>query len=112
MFISDAAQTLLMSTDVDEGEAAPSTTHRITLIPEEDGWTARDEATGVASCGDTRQEALAMLDEAVALHRNEIGEEPTEEELRELGVDPEAAQECGEELPPALGGPEGADSDE
>jgi uroporphyrinogen-III synthase len=30
-----------------------------------------------------------MLDDAVALHRGEIGREPTEEELRELGIDPE-----------------------
>ncbi len=38
----------------------------IRLIEEDDGgWSAIDEETGVASQGETRQEALANLDEAV-----------------------------------------------
>jgi len=40
----------------------------IRLIEEDDGgWSAIDEETGVASCGETREEALEMLDEAVEL---------------------------------------------
>jgi predicted RNase H-like HicB family nuclease len=65
-------------------------------------WTARDEETGVASQGETREQALANLDKAVALYRGEIGHEPTDEELRELGVDPEVARSQGEELPDVL----------
>jgi hypothetical protein len=65
-------------------------------------WTARDEATGVASQGETREAALANLDEAVALYRGEIGHEPTDEELRGLGVDPEVARSQDGELPDVL----------
>lgn len=62
----------------------------IRLVQEEDGgWSAIDEDVGVASCGDTREEALAMLDEAVALHTGEAGEPLTDEDLRELGIDPD-----------------------
>ena len=64
----------------------------IRLIEDPDGgWSAIDEETGVASGGDTREEALEMLDEAVALHKGEIGE-PIEDEdafLREIGIDPD-----------------------
>jgi predicted RNase H-like HicB family nuclease len=84
----------------DEGESAG---RRIQLVENPSGrWTARDEATGVASQGETRQEALENLDEAVALHRGEAGHEPTDEELRELGVDPETARSQGDELPDVL----------
>jgi len=65
-------------------------------------WTARDEETGVASQGETRQTALDNLDEAVALYRGEVGHEPTDEELRELGVDPEVARSQDGELPDVL----------
>jgi predicted RNase H-like HicB family nuclease len=65
-------------------------------------WTARDEDTGVASQGKTREAALENLDEAVALYRGEIGHEPTDEELRELGVDPEVARSQDGELPDVL----------
>jgi hypothetical protein len=65
-------------------------------------WTATDQQTGVASQGETRAEALENLDEALALYRGEIGHEPTTEELRELGVDPEVARSQGEELPDVL----------
>ncbi|QCC46914.1 type II toxin-antitoxin system HicB family antitoxin [Halobellus limi] len=40
----------------------------IRLIEEDEGgWSAIDEGVGVASQGETREEALANLDEAVAL---------------------------------------------
>lgn len=79
----------------------------IRMWREEDGWVITDVETGVTTQGDTREEALEMLDEAVALHKGEIGEpiETPEEEgevLRELGIDPEeveAAREENDELP-------------
>ena len=62
----------------------------IRLIEEDDGgWSAIDEQVGVASCGDTREEALEMLDEAVALHTGETGRPVTDEDLEEWGIDPE-----------------------
>ncbi|RJX42595.1 type II toxin-antitoxin system HicB family antitoxin [Halonotius aquaticus] len=66
-----------------------SPTH-ISLERSEDGgvWLVRDEDTGVATEGETRQHALEMLDEAVAAY-NGAGREPTDKELREVGIDPE-----------------------
>jgi predicted RNase H-like HicB family nuclease len=74
----------------------------ITLTENEDGWwTARNVKVGVSSQGPTRQEALENLDEAVALYKDEIGREPTDEELREVGIEPED-NETGGELPDVL----------
>lgn len=64
----------------------------IRLIEEDDGWwSAIDEEVGVASQGETREAALANLDEAVALHTGEEGEPIEDEEafLRELDIDPD-----------------------
>ena len=75
----------------------------ITLTQEDDGWwAARDEATGVASQGETRQDALDNLDEAVALHKGEIGEsiDTREEEkdvLEDLGIDPDEVEQARDE---------------
>ncbi|QLH76483.1 type II toxin-antitoxin system HicB family antitoxin [Halosimplex rubrum] len=82
-----------MSTDTDgTGEEDPTAPVEITLSLGESGdlWVARDEETGVASQGETREAALDNLDEAVALYHGDIGREPTDEELREVGIDPEA----------------------
>lgn len=52
--------------------------------------TATDIETGVASCGDTKAEALAMLAEALELPAG--GGEPIEDEsafLEEIGLDPD-----------------------
>lgn len=49
--------------------------------------------------GESRDDALANLDEAVALHNDESGHDPTLEELRELGIDP-ADNATGDEEPP------------
>ena len=62
----------------------------------------RDEETGVASQGESREGAISMLDEAVALHRDEAGESiDTPEEERELlenlGIDPEAVETARED---------------
>lgn len=60
----------------------------ITLTENDDGWwTARNLDVGVTTQGRTREEALENLDEAVAGVRGE-GREPTDEELREMGIDP------------------------
>lgn len=79
-----------------------SALREITLTENPDGWwTATDEATGAVSQGPTRTEALANLDDAIELLVNEeAGRTPTEDELRELGIDPEA-NESGE-LPDVL----------
>jgi predicted RNase H-like HicB family nuclease len=53
----------------------------------------------ITSQGKTREEALSNLDEAVALHNGEIGAEPTDEELRDAGINPED-NVTGEEAPP------------
>lgn len=67
-----------------------STGREIRLIEEDDGWwSAIDEETGAASQGKTRREALDNLDEAVALYKGDTGREPTDEELRDIGIDPE-----------------------
>ena len=63
---------------------------RIRLVEEADGtWSAIDEGVGVASQGETRSEALANLDEAVALHEGERGDPVTDADLRDLGLDPD-----------------------
>ena len=61
----------------------------IRLWREDDWWVAKDVETGVTTQAESRAAALDNLDEAVALHEGEIGREPTDEELRELGIDPE-----------------------
>jgi len=67
-----------------------STGREIRLIEEDEGgWSAIDEGLGVASCGETREEALEMLDEAVALHTGEAGDPVTDEDLEALGLDPD-----------------------
>jgi predicted RNase H-like HicB family nuclease len=66
---------------------------------EEDLVTARDIETGVASSGESKAEALAMLAEALALH--EGGGEPVDDEeafLREIGIGPDDVDE--DDAPP------------
>ena len=66
---------------------------------EDDLVTARDIETGVASSGNSKAEALAMLAEALALH--EGGGNPIEDEdqfLRDIGIDPDEVDE--DETPP------------
>jgi predicted RNase H-like HicB family nuclease len=79
-----------MSTDTPEPTERPPALQNISLTRSEDGetWVAKDEDTGVVSQGTSRESALANLDEAVAGYHG-AGTEPTDEELRELGIDPE-----------------------
>lgn len=80
-----------------------STGREIRLVENPDGWwTARDVEVGVTTQGETRTEALDALDDVVAALEGEAGHEPTDEEIRALGVDPETARTQGDELPDVL----------
>jgi predicted RNase H-like HicB family nuclease len=80
-----------MSADTDgSGEKSPPMPVNISLSLGENGelWVARDEDTGVVSQGPNRQAALENLDTAVAGYHG-AGDEPTEDALRDLGIDPD-----------------------
>lgn len=77
----------------------PDHDDEIRLWREDDWWMAEDVDTGVTTQGESREAALANLDEAVALHEGDIGREPTDEELREVGIDPDD-NATGDEEPP------------
>jgi len=72
----------------------------IRMWREDDMWVITDVETGVTTQGETREDALEMLDEAVGLHKGEIGEPIEDEEafMEELGIDPEEVEPT-EELP-------------
>ena len=75
----------------------------IRLVRNPDGqWTARDLDHEVSAQGASRDAALDALDDVVAALQGESGHEPTEAELRELGVDPEQARTQDDELPDVL----------
>jgi DNA-binding PadR family transcriptional regulator len=66
----------------------------------DDTWTARDLDHELTAMGDTRTEALNNLGEVIAATEGEAGHEPTDEELEELGIDPEQARSSEvEEVP-------------
>lgn len=71
----------------------------IRLWREDDWWIAKDVETGVTTQGASRDAALENLDEAIALQKGEIGRAPTDDELRELGIDPEQ-NTTGDQTPP------------
>jgi predicted RNase H-like HicB family nuclease len=71
----------------------------IRLWREDDWWIAQDVETGVTTQGTSRDAALENLDEAIALQKDEIGRPPTDEELREVGIDPEE-NTTGDQTPP------------
>lgn len=60
----------------------------ITLTEDDGWWIAKDTETGVTSQGRSETDALDNLNEALDAYHGE-GEEPTDEELREMGVDPD-----------------------
>jgi predicted RNase H-like HicB family nuclease len=75
----------------------------IRLLENPDGqWTARDLRVEVSAQGETRAAALENLDDVVAAVTGAGGREPTDEELRDLGVDPETARSQDDDLPDAL----------
>jgi predicted RNase H-like HicB family nuclease len=79
---------------------------RITLTKEDDGqWTAHDDDRGLTALGETRSDALESLDAVVEAVEGDGGRPPTDEELREVGIDPEDNRRRGEgegELPEVL----------
>lgn len=85
-----------MASSTRDGEAHDG---EIRLWREDDWWIARDVDRGVTTQGPSREAALKNLDEAIALHEGDIGRAPTDEELRELGINP-ADNTTGDEEPP------------
>jgi hypothetical protein len=80
-----------------------NTGREIRLVENPDGqWTARDLEAEVTAQGETRANALAALDDVVAALSGEAGHEPTDEELRELGIEPDDARQQDDELPDIL----------
>jgi predicted RNase H-like HicB family nuclease len=77
---------------------------KITLTQNDDGWwTARDETRGLTTQGETRDAALAALDDVIDAVENDAGRPPTDEELRDAGIDPEANRQSGSgDLPDVL----------
>jgi hypothetical protein len=74
-----------MSVDTEDRRRAEG----VEFIHEDDGRiTARDIESGVASYGETKAEALAMLAEALALHEGG-GDPVTDDDLREFGLAPD-----------------------
>jgi hypothetical protein len=81
------------ATDEPDGEGPEG----VEFIREDDGSiTARDLETGLARGGDSRADALAELAEVLELHEGR-GEPVTDEDLREMGLDPD--DEDNKELP-------------
>ena len=90
---------MAVEADRDEDE----TGREIRLSENPDGrWTARDLDAEVSVQGETRTAALDALDAVVAAITGDGGHEPTDEELRELGVDPDVARRQDDELPDVL----------
>lgn len=93
-----------MSIETPNSDADPQASRTITLSKGEGDstWSAVDEDLGVASVGDTREEALQNLDEAVALHIGDTGasvDTPEEERevLDDLGIDPDEVNDARED---------------
>lgn len=74
----------------------------IRLVQEDGRWTARDVEAELSAQGETREEALDALDRVVAAAAGEGGREPTDEELRELGIDPAENRPGRGDLPSVL----------
>ncbi|MCG1008308.1 type II toxin-antitoxin system HicB family antitoxin [Halorubrum lacusprofundi] len=75
----------------------------IRLLKNPDGqWTARDLRVGVTAQGESQDIALTNLDAVVDAIEGDGGETPTDDEIRDLGVDPEIARSQDDELPDVL----------
>ncbi|WP_425601217.1 type II toxin-antitoxin system HicB family antitoxin [Haloplanus halobius] len=75
----------------------------IRLLKNPDGqWTARDLRVGVTAQGESRTAALENLDAVVEAVESDGGHSPTDDEIRDLGVDPESARSQVDELPDVL----------
>lgn len=80
--------------DANEGE--------IRLWQEDGWWIAKDVDTGVTTQGATREAALDNLDDAIDVRTGERGREPTDEELRAVGIDPANNVTADQEPPDVL----------
>jgi predicted RNase H-like HicB family nuclease len=75
----------------------------IRLVKNPDGqWTARDLRVEVTAQGNTRDVALDNLDAVIEAVEGDGGRSPTDDEIRDLGVDPEVARSQSDELPDVL----------
>ncbi|QPV63912.1 type II toxin-antitoxin system HicB family antitoxin [Halosimplex litoreum] len=75
----------------------------VRLVENPDGqWTARDLQVEVSAQGATRSAALESLDAVVEAVAGNGGHEPTDDGLRDLGVDPHTAQTQDDDLPDVL----------
>ena len=75
----------------------------IRLVKNPDGqWTARDLSVGVVAQGENRRVALDNLDAVVEAVEGNGGRPPTDDEIRDLGVEPEVARSRGDDLPDVL----------
>ncbi|WP_181684899.1 type II toxin-antitoxin system HicB family antitoxin [Halorhabdus salina] len=74
----------------------------IRLWRDGDWWVATDVETEVTTQGPSREAALENLDEAVALREGDLGRDPSEEELREVGIDPSDNTTGDSDLPDVL----------
>ncbi|WP_436934344.1 type II toxin-antitoxin system HicB family antitoxin [Halovenus marina] len=87
----------------DPGEA-DTPEREIRLLKNPDGqWTARDLRLGVTAQGASRDVALDNLDAVVEAVNGEGGRTPTDDEIRDLGVDPAVARSQDDDLPDILG---------
>ena len=88
----------MASSTADRDDDGPK--QEIRLVHSGEWWVATDVETGVASQGETREAALANLDEAVELHRSEDSiDDPQQERdvLRDIGIDPDEVEQTREE---------------
>ena len=75
----------------------------IRLVKNQGGqWTACDLRVGVTAKRKSRDVALDNLDAVIEAVEGDGGRPPTDEEIRDLGVDPEVAQSQSDELPDVL----------
>jgi hypothetical protein len=75
----------------------------IRLVKNPDGqWTARDLRADVTAQGESRSGALENLDAVVEAVEGDGGHPPTDDEIRDLGVDPEVARTQDDDLPDSL----------
>lgn len=69
----------------------------------DDQWTARDSHWELTAQGKTANEALDNLGKVIAAVEGDAGHEPNDDEIEQLGVDPQDAKEgSGEEVPDFL----------
>ncbi len=75
----------------------------IRLLKNPDGrWTARDLRVGVTAQGESRSAALDNLDAVVDAVEGDGGRPPTDDEIHDLGVDPDVARTQDDERPDVL----------